>query len=95
MLNTSQHRRHIVKKITVNHIEPSRKMSKELFDHAKLHNLSVVKNCRKVIAQQLLQEYLHDSSVHGMKYFSNLEIKPGITGKLFWTLIMICSFVCK
>ncbi|XP_071631096.1 sodium channel protein Nach [Temnothorax longispinosus] len=94
MLDTSQHRRHRVKKITVNHVEASKRMRKELFDHAniKLYNRSVVKS-KKVTALQLLREYLPISSVHGMQYFSKLQIKSSIIGKIFWTLIMICSFV--
>ncbi|XP_011862352.1 PREDICTED: sodium channel protein Nach-like [Vollenhovia emeryi] len=91
MLNTLQHRQHTVKKITVNHIDVSKK-NKELFDFPKLYNRSAVKT-KRVIAQQLLQEYLYNSSVHGMKYFSKLQIKSSIIGKLFWTSIMICSFV--
>lgn len=76
--------------------EDSKDMSKELFDHAKikLHERPTVKS-KRVIAQQLLQEYFYNSSVHGMKYFAKLQIKSGILGKLFWTVIIICSFVCR
>lgn len=95
ILNTSQHRQHTVRKITVNHVKTLKKMNTELFDHAKLYdNRSVVKS-RKAIAYEILQEYLHDNSVHGTKYFGNLRFKSGIVGKLFWTLIMIGSFICK
>lgn len=96
MLNTSQHKQRAVKKITVNdQSKASDKMSKE-FDYSKikLYERSVVKT-KKEIARQLLQEYFYDSSIHGMKYFSNLQIKSGIIGKLFWTSIIICSFVCR
>lgn len=96
MINTSQYKQHAVKKITVNdQLKASNKMSEE-FDYTKikLYDRSVVKTKRE-IAHQLLQEYFYDSSIHGMKYFSNLQIKSSIIGKLFWTSIIICSFVCK
>ncbi|KAL0132976.1 hypothetical protein PUN28_000597 [Cardiocondyla obscurior] len=93
MINT-QHRRHAVKKITVDHKKPSKKTIEELFNHAdiKIYGRSVVER-RKVIARELLQKYLHDSSVHGMMYFSKSQIKSSVVGKLFWTLIIICSFI--
>lgn len=85
-----------MRKVTVNHIEASKRMDKELFEypHIKLYNNHPVVQSRKETANQILQEYLKDSSVHGLKYFSNFIIKSGIIGKLFWIVIMIGSFVC-
>ena len=91
--NNLQHKRHRLKRITVNHIEISEKTNEELVEYP-IDNQPIVKS-KKEIIHKLLQEYLYDSSVHGMKYFSNLKIKSSIIGKLFWTAIIICSFVCK
>jgi len=91
--NTLQHKRYKLKKITVSHVEISKKANEELVEYP-IDNQPVIKS-KKEIFHKLLQEYLYDSSVHGMKYFSNLKIKSGIIGKLFWTTIIICSFVCK
>ncbi|KYN16896.1 Sodium channel protein Nach [Trachymyrmex cornetzi] len=89
--NTLQHKRHRLKRITVSHVEISKKTNEELVEYP-IDNRPVVKS-KKEIIHKLLQEYLYDSSVHGMKYFSNLKIKSSIIGKLFWTAIIICSFV--
>jgi len=97
MSNTLQYNRHTVKKNTVNYIETSKMMNKELFKSTiiKSHDNRPVARNRKIIAYQFLQEYLNNSSVQGLKYFSNSQIKSGIIGKLFWAVIMICSFVCR
>ncbi|KYQ54231.1 Sodium channel protein Nach [Trachymyrmex zeteki] len=89
--NTLQHKRHRVKRITVSHVEISKRTNEKLVEYP-IDNQPVVKS-RKEIVHKFLQEYLYDSSVHGMKYFSNLKIKSSIIGKLFWTAIIICSFV--
>ncbi|KYN01018.1 Sodium channel protein Nach [Cyphomyrmex costatus] len=90
--NTLQHKRHRVKRITVNHIEISKRKNEELVEHPNIDNRPVVKS-RNNITHNFLQKCLYDSSVHGMKYFSNSKIKSSIIGKLFWTAIIICSLV--
>ncbi|XP_036140942.1 sodium channel protein Nach-like [Monomorium pharaonis] len=95
--NTLQHKRRRVKKITVDHVEVPKRMRSNLFNDADAiqlynrHNI-VVKN-RKEITHQLFHEYLKESSIHGIKYFSNLTLKSSIIGKLFWIIIMIGTFV--
>lgn len=92
----SRERQRIVKRIIVNHIETTKKTSQRFLNHAniKSHDDQSTGN-KKQIARKLLEEYLHDSSVHGVKYLGNLRIKSNSLVRFFWALIMILSFVCK
>ncbi|XP_011161973.2 sodium channel protein Nach [Solenopsis invicta] len=95
MSNNLQRKRHMVKRIIVDDIEASRGMRRNQFNntHIKLYNRSnPIANTKKEVTHQLLNEYLENSSINGIKYFSNL-LKPSIIEKIFWTVIMICSFV--
>lgn len=89
-----QTREKTVKRIRVNRVEIPKKMSKEkLFNRDKSRDVQSESRIIK-IARNLVQEYLHDTSIHGLKYLGKIRIKSTIIGKLFWGLIMICSFVC-
>lgn len=91
-----ERRRHAVKRIIVEHVEASRKISKRSLEHVgKLRDDHRANESAKSIAGKFLTEYLQDCSIHGVKYLSNLRIKPSIVGKFFWALIMICSFLCR
>lgn len=92
-----ERRHHVVKRILVDHMEATRKASKLPLGRAnvKLQNVRTTNESAKAIAGKFLTEYLQDSTVHGIKYLSNLRIKPSIVGKFLWALIMICSFVCR
>lgn len=93
MLNDSRKKRHAVNRIVVDQIEVSKKMDNKLFDrYIKLYRDRSRKNTKQ-IAREFLQEYLYDSSLHGVKYLGKLRLKSTTLGKLFWTLIMICSFL--
>lgn len=50
---------------------------------------------KRKLAYALFQEYLQCSTIQGVKYFGNSRIKSSIGGKLFWAVIMICSFLCE
>lgn len=96
MPKISQQRHHIVKRIEVDHVAAPKKASRGLSDHIN------VKRCgdrslqrTKQTAREFMEEYLHDSSLHGVKYLSNLYIRSNILGKLFWAATMICSFLCR
>ncbi|XP_012521944.3 sodium channel protein Nach [Monomorium pharaonis] len=95
--NTLQHKRRRVKKITVDHVEAPKRTRSNLFNDAnaiQLYNThNIVIKSRKEIIHQLFHEYLKESSIHGIKYFSNSTLKSSIIGKLFWIIIMIGTFV--
>ncbi|CAL1676265.1 unnamed protein product [Lasius platythorax] len=92
MLNSSRKKRHAVNRIVVDQVEVSKKMNNKSFDRSNIKSYdNQSRESTKQIAREFLQEYLYDSSLHGVKYLGKLRIKSTILGKLFWTLIMICS----
>ncbi|XP_032681728.1 sodium channel protein Nach-like isoform X2 [Odontomachus brunneus] len=88
-------RRHAVKRIIVEHMETSRKTGKRSLKriNPKLYENLPTNKSAESTGHKLLTEYLQDSSIHGIKYLSNLRIRPSIVGKIYWALIIICSFV--
>ncbi|XP_029159943.1 sodium channel protein Nach-like [Nylanderia fulva] len=93
MLNDFRKKRHAVNRIIVDQMEISKKTNNELFDRYIKSYRDQPRENTKQIARELLQEYLYDSSLHGVKYLGKLRIKSTTLGKVFWTLIMIGSFL--
>ncbi|XP_076640212.1 sodium channel protein Nach isoform X2 [Colletes latitarsis] len=53
------------------------------------------KNAKAVpTARDVLNDFLESTSVHGLQYFGNVDIKVGVCGKILWTCTMITGFVC-
>jgi len=97
--NISQKKRHAVKRIIVNHVDVTKRVNEKsikLFDHANFnfYNGQLTESKRE-LAREFWQQYLQCSTIHGVKYFGNLQIKSTIAGKLFWAVIMLCSFLCE
>ncbi|XP_029659471.1 sodium channel protein Nach-like [Formica exsecta] len=94
MLNVSRAKRHAVNRIIVDQVDVVKKINDRLFDHSNIESYDDQSTeSTKQIARHFLLEYLYDSSLHGVKYFRNLRgIKSTALGKIFWTLIMMCSF---
>ncbi|KAL6444126.1 hypothetical protein ACFW04_001813 [Cataglyphis niger] len=92
MLNVSPGKRHAVNRIVVDQVEVLKKINDQSFNRFNIESYGdqSTENTKQ-IARHFLLEYLYDSSLHGVKYFRNLRIKSTTLGKLFWTLIMICS----
>ncbi|EFN86857.1 Sodium channel protein Nach [Harpegnathos saltator] len=90
-----ERRRYATKRVLVDHMRASRKTGKWPLEHAdaKLRDDRSKDKSAKSTVRKFLTEYLQDSSLHGVKYLSNLSIRPSIVGKVGWALIMICSFV--
>lgn len=92
--SSSEKRREAIKRIMVQRAAASRKLSLKRVDSKLRRNRSINKNT-KSIGRKILTEYLQDSSVHGVQYFSNLRIRPSIVGKVFWILVMLISLACR
>ncbi|RLU22997.1 hypothetical protein DMN91_005275 [Ooceraea biroi] len=101
MITISQEKRHRVRRTMVNHvdikfseIENLMKARMKSFDRANFKSYSDQSTeSTKELAYKFVQEYLQCSTIHGVKYLGKLRIKPSIVGRLFWALIMICSFL--
>ncbi|KAM0730353.1 Sodium channel protein Nach [Formica fusca] len=94
MLSISRAKRHVMNRIIVDQVEVVKKIDDRSFDRSNIESYGDQSTeSTKQIARHFLLEYLYDSSLHGVKYFGNLRgIKSTTLGKVFWTLIMICSF---
>ncbi|XP_070161262.1 sodium channel protein Nach isoform X3 [Polyergus mexicanus] len=94
LLSVSRAKRHALNRIIVDQVEVMKKINDRSFDRSKIESYDDQSTeSTKQIARHFLLEYLYDSSLHGVKYFGNLRgIKSTILGKVFWTLIMMCSF---
>lgn len=93
--DVSRTKKHAINRIIVDQIEVSKKTNNRSFDNFNIESYGDESTeSTKQIARHFLQEYLYDSSVHGVKYLGKLRIRSTVLGKLFWILIMIGSFLC-
>ncbi|XP_011261833.1 sodium channel protein Nach isoform X2 [Camponotus floridanus] len=92
MLNVSREKKHAVNRIIVDQIEISKRIDNKSLKRKNIDSYGdEITGSTKQIARRFLQEYLYESSLHGVKYLGKLQIKSTILGKLFWTFIMISS----
>ncbi|XP_072753329.1 sodium channel protein Nach [Anoplolepis gracilipes] len=92
--DVSRTKKHAINRIIVDQIEVSKKTNNRSFDNFNIESYGDESTeSTKQIARHFLQEYLYDSSVHGVKYLGKLRIRSTVLGKLFWILIMIGSFL--
>nr|XP_034183387.1 sodium channel protein Nach-like isoform X1 [Osmia lignaria] len=45
--------------------------------------------------QDVINDFLESTSVHGLQYFAKIDIRVGILGKILWTCAMLTGFVCR
>lgn len=96
MLNISREKRHAVNRIIVDQIEISKRIDNKSLKRKNIESYGdQITGSTKQIARHFLQEYLYESSLHGVKYLGKLRIKSTTLGKLFWTFIMISSLACE